>query len=107
LKPAKNFDGSSDFTMRQAIISEPVGMGRIGPVQVVGLCDFIVQIKFYLGIDQVLVAGQQDGLVTKVAFAAGPLVNLLKHALRQEADAIVYGEIQHHDAILPRPVACQ
>lgn len=99
LKPAKNIDGSSDFTMRQALLSEPVGMGRIGPIQPVGRRDFIAQIKANLGLDQVLVAGPQDGLVTKVAVAAGAVGDLLKYALRQEADAIVCGEIRHHDAL--------
>lgn len=100
IKPAKNLDSQAAFIQRQATISEPVGMGRIGPIQPTPRQDFVTRIKRALGLEQVLVAGPRDGLVTKVAVAAGAVGDLLKQAIRQEADAVVCGEIRHHDALM-------
>jgi putative NIF3 family GTP cyclohydrolase 1 type 2 len=75
-------------------------MGRIGPVLPITRQDFVAKIKKALGVEQVLVAGPLEGALSKVAVAAGAVGDLLRHAIHQEAQAVVCGEIRHHDALM-------
>jgi dinuclear metal center YbgI/SA1388 family protein len=80
-------------------LASELGMGRIGPVAPVARSTFIERIKAGLDVPQLLVAGPTTGQVTKVAVAAGAAGDLLKLAIRQGADAVVTGEVRHHDAL--------
>jgi len=100
IKPVKQADSSLGSPQRQAPEATAIGMGRIGPVQPMARQDFVTRLKTALKLEQVLVAGPRDGVVRKVAVAAGAVGDLLKHAIRQEADVVVCGEIRHHDALL-------
>jgi len=76
------------------------GMGRIGTVAATSRLALIERVKSRLGIDQVLVAGPTDGPLQKVAVAAGAAGDLLKLAIKQGADAVITGEVRHHDALV-------
>jgi len=80
-----------------------VGMGRIGPVAAVARAAFVETVKKGLGVSQVLVAGPHEGMVQTVAVAAGAAGDLLREAIRQGADAVVTGEVRHHDALAAAP----
>jgi dinuclear metal center YbgI/SA1388 family protein len=76
-----------------------IGMGRIGVVAPVTCAALIERVKHGLGIKKVLVAGPIDRTIEKVAVAAGAAGDLLKEARRLGADAVITGEVRHHDAL--------
>ena len=79
--------------------SELIGMGRIGSVSPSSRRGLIERVKGGLGLDQVLVAGPLEGRLNRVAVAAGAAGDLLQLAIRQGADAVITGEVRHHDAL--------
>lgn len=76
-----------------------IGMGRIGSVSPSSRLALIERVKGGLGVDQVLVAGPLEGPLNKVAVAAGAAGDLLQLAINQGADAVITGELRHHDAL--------
>ena len=78
---------------------DSIGMGRIGTVAPVACAALIARVKKGLGIRQVLVAGPIDRTINRVAVAAGAAGDLLKEAIRLGADAVITGEVRHHDAL--------
>jgi len=78
---------------------EGIGLGRIGDIAPVTLGDLVTRLKTALGLERVLVAGPLDGVVRRVAFAAGAGGELLGDAIREKADVFVTGELRHHDAM--------
>ncbi|MBM4252741.1 MAG: Nif3-like dinuclear metal center hexameric protein [Deltaproteobacteria bacterium] len=93
IKPFKEVAGTkSDFL--------GVGMGRVGHVAPTTAQELIARVKAQLGLSHVLVAGPTEGVVIKkVAVAAGAASDLLRLAIRVGADALVCGELRHHDAL--------
>jgi len=79
--------------------SDHIGMGRVGAVAPVTCAGLIERVKYGLGIKQVLVAGPIDRTIKKVAVAAGAAGDLLTAATRLGADAVITGEVRHHDAL--------
>jgi dinuclear metal center YbgI/SA1388 family protein len=75
------------------------GMGRIGLVAPTSRAALFARIKSGLGIEAMLVAGKTDGVVTRVAVAAGSAGDLLSAAIAQGAEVVVTGEVRHHDAL--------
>jgi dinuclear metal center YbgI/SA1388 family protein len=76
------------------------GLGRVGllasPIRV---AELVARVKRALGIDHVLLAGRDDRIVDTLAVGAGAGASLLDDARRVGADAIVCGELGHHDAL--------
>ena len=79
--------------------ADTIGMGRIGSVAPITCTALIERVKNGLGIRQVLVAGPIDRTIKRVAVAAGAAGDLLKLASRLGADAVITGEVRHHDAL--------
>jgi dinuclear metal center YbgI/SA1388 family protein len=75
------------------------GMGRIGDVSAIDRAALVAQVKQGLGLAHVLVAGPTKGPITRVAVCAGAAGDLLDAAIAQGAQAIVAGEVRHHDAL--------
>jgi dinuclear metal center YbgI/SA1388 family protein len=76
------------------------GLGRIGVLRApVSIDALIVQDKAALGIDHVLVAGSGDRRVRTVAVGAGAGGSLLRDAAAAGAEALLCGELGHHDAL--------
>lgn len=100
IKPAKPGSGER---FPDALANQPegavFGMGRIGTRAPVSGTDFVALVKARLGLEHVLVAGPLSGPIKKVAVAAGAAGELLKLAIAQGAQAIVCGELRHHDAL--------
>lgn len=79
---------------------EPAGMGRIGALaEPAPRADVVARIKRGLGVDALLVAGPEDGLVRRAAACAGACGALVDDALAQGADLYLTGELRHHDAL--------
>ena len=79
--------------------TDHIGMGRIGKVAPITCTALIERVKHGLGINQLLVAGPIDRTIEKVAVAAGAAGDLLNLATRLGADAVITGEVRHHDAL--------
>lgn len=78
---------------------EGIGLGRIGDVEATSLGSFVTRLKSALDLPQVMVAGELERTITRVAVAAGAGGELLSDAIRQRADLFVTGELRHHDAL--------
>lgn len=100
IKPAKTSSREIDLSPSPFHLqSAAFGMGRIGLHAPIARKDFVEFVKTQLGVDRVLVAGPLAGTIKKVAVAAGAAGDLLKLAINQGADAVVCGELRHHDAL--------
>lgn len=75
------------------------GLGRIGDVEPVPRAALFEKIKKGLGVTELLVAGQTDGIAKRVAVAAGSCGDMFKDAIAGGADVYLTGEMRHHDAI--------
>jgi len=75
------------------------GMGRIGEIAPIDRAALVARVKERLAIDRVLVAGPTSGAVTRIAVCAGSAGDLLDAAMKLGAQAIVTGEVRHHDAL--------
>lgn len=76
-----------------------VGMGRLGVVAPLNVPAFAAHVKARLGLEQVLIAGPTQGTISKVAVVAGAAGDLVKVAIKLGAEAVVCGELRHHDAL--------
>ncbi len=86
-------------TTASGALLEKIGMGRIGAVASIDRAALVARVKEKLAIDHVLVAGPTSGEVTRVAVCAGSAGDLLDAAIALGAQAIVTGEVRHHDAL--------
>jgi dinuclear metal center YbgI/SA1388 family protein len=76
------------------------GLGRVGRLdQPIDRPEVIARIKRGLGIDRVLVAGPEDGMVHTAAVCAGSCGDLLDEAVQRRVDLFLTGEMRHHDAL--------
>jgi dinuclear metal center YbgI/SA1388 family protein len=75
------------------------GMGRIGNVAAVDRGALVARVKARLGVTHALVAGPTSGEVTRVAVCAGAAGDLLEAAIVAGAQAVIAGEVRHHDAL--------
>jgi dinuclear metal center YbgI/SA1388 family protein len=77
-----------------------IGLGRAGDlVSRTTLGDLVARLKPALALGHVLVAGDLEAPVERVAVAAGAGGELLPDAIRAKVDVFVTGEVRHHDAI--------
>jgi dinuclear metal center YbgI/SA1388 family protein len=86
----------------QQLLAPPqiVGIGRIGKTPGDATAEMLANLlKRSLNLDHVLMAGDGQKLVRKVAICAGAGGDLLNAALAQKADLFVTGEMRHHDAL--------
>lgn len=87
----------------QSLAAPPqaVGIGRIGRLPGDATVDMLLNmLKRALGIDRVLLAGDERKLVKTAAVCAGACGgDLLSEAIAQKADLYVTGEMRHHDAL--------
>ncbi|MGC4056844.1 MAG: Nif3-like dinuclear metal center hexameric protein [Chitinophagaceae bacterium] len=79
-----------------------IGLGRVGRTPGDATAEMLVNLlKRALGVGSVLLAGDPQKLVRKVAVCAGACGgDLLKEAIAQNVDLYITGEMRHHDALL-------
>ena len=99
IKPTKINSSERAPTSIHTPTDNAVGMGRMGSLVPLSRQDFVARVKTRLRLDQVLVAGPLSGQISKVAVAAGAAGDLVKQSIAQGAEAIVCGELRHHDAL--------
>jgi dinuclear metal center YbgI/SA1388 family protein len=77
-----------------------IGQGRIGnlpaPAQTQ---DLIAKLKTELGLTTLLVAGERNRPIQRIAVCAGSGGELLGDAIAAKADLYLTGELRHHDAL--------
>jgi dinuclear metal center YbgI/SA1388 family protein len=100
LRSAHPYEESAFDLVQLAAPPSGLGMGRIGeyasPVDRQVLFE---RIRQALGVSRMLVAGPQDGAVSRAAVCAGSCGDLLDDAIRQQAGLYLTGEMRHHDAL--------
>jgi dinuclear metal center YbgI/SA1388 family protein len=76
------------------------GPGRVGALPApLSSAELVALVKRALGVSHVLLAGALDRSIRRVAVGAGAGASLLDDARRAGADALVCGELGHHDAL--------
>lgn len=80
---------------------QTVGLGRVGRLPGEVTADMLANmLKRAIGVDRVLLAGDERKLVKRVAVCAGACGGeLLSAAIDQQADLYITGEMRHHDAL--------
>lgn len=99
LRQAHPYEEPAFDLVRLAAPPEGVGLGRIGTLAPVDRGALIARVKAALGLERVLVAGPQDGEVTRAAACAGACGDLYKDAVARGAQLYLTGEMRHHDAL--------
>lgn len=85
-----------------ALVTPPTGtgQGRIGKLP----SDITLEmagnlLKRIVGVERLLIVGDRDRMVRKVAICAGSGGDLLPEAIAAKADLFITGELRHHDAL--------
>jgi len=87
------------------------GMGRVGNVPEGSTIEMMLnRVKRELGVDHLLVSGDVERSLRKVAVCAGAGGDLLNEVIAEKVDLYLTGELRHHDALRARSagvtVAC-
>lgn len=85
-----------------ALVAPPEtnGQGRIGKLPGDATLEMVANLlKRYLGLDRLLVSGDPDRMIRRVAICAGAGGSLLPDAIAAKADLFVTGELRHHNAL--------
>ncbi|MHB1419241.1 MAG: Nif3-like dinuclear metal center hexameric protein [Bacillota bacterium] len=78
---------------------QPYGLGRVGLLaRPMTLQDFADKIKESLGVKEVRVVGEKDGLVQKIAVCGGSGGSLMEQAANAGAQVFVTGDVKYHQA---------
>jgi dinuclear metal center YbgI/SA1388 family protein len=75
------------------------GMGRVGEIEPAAVPSVVAAVKGALALEQVLVAGPLDRLVSRVAVCAGSGGDLVGDAIASGAELFLTGELRHHDVL--------
>ena len=79
--------------------AEGLGLGRVGAVTPIARTALLAKVRAALGVDHLVVAGPEEGEVTRVAVGAGACGDLLDEVIASGAGLYVTGEMRHHDAL--------
>jgi dinuclear metal center YbgI/SA1388 family protein len=75
------------------------GMGRIGDLPPTDRPAIFARIKIALSLSHLLIAGPEEGAVTRAAVCAGSCGDMLDDAIAAGAQLYLTGEMRHHDAV--------
>jgi dinuclear metal center YbgI/SA1388 family protein len=79
--------------------SGTTGAGRVGSIVPIPLREFADRVKRSLQLNHLLIAGDLEREVARIAVCAGAGGGLLADALAAEADCLLCGELGHHEAL--------
>lgn len=74
------------------------GYGKIGDIADILLEDFIVNIKESLNIENLILYGDKDKTINKIAVCGGSGSGFMKDAYELGADLFITGDIKYHEA---------
>ncbi|MBU5313582.1 Nif3-like dinuclear metal center hexameric protein [Tissierella carlieri] len=76
------------------------GYGKVGDIKEIELVDYIKQIKEKLNTDSLIVYGNQERKINRVAICGGSGSEFIYDAYKQKACIYITGDIKYHDAQL-------
>jgi dinuclear metal center YbgI/SA1388 family protein len=85
-----------------ALVAPPTGngQGRIGNLPSDVTLEMVGNLlKRIVGVERLLVVGDRDRMIRKVAICAGSGGDLLPEAIAAKVDLFITGELRHHDAL--------
>ncbi|GFN34684.1 Nif3-like dinuclear metal center hexameric protein [Tepidimicrobium xylanilyticum] len=74
------------------------GYGRIGSIKEMALLDYLDIIKRSLEVDRVIVYGNRNRIVERVAVCGGSGASFIYDAYKRGADLYITGDVKYHDA---------
>lgn len=74
------------------------GYGRVGDIEEISLNDYIKVIKEQLDTENVIVYGNQEKLIKRIAVCGGSGAEFIYDAYRENADIYITGDIKYHEA---------
>ncbi|MEM8872795.1 MAG: Nif3-like dinuclear metal center hexameric protein [Planctomycetota bacterium] len=99
LRDAHPYEEPAFDLLRMADLPSNIGLGRIGELSEPTPIDTVLdRIKTHLGIDHLLLAGDNIRTIETVAVLAGSGGDIV-HDLAGKCDLYVTGELKHHDAL--------
>ncbi len=78
--------------------NEGYGYGRIGEIEEIALVDYLDIIKDKLKANKIVVYGNRDIRINKVAVCGGSGSDFIYDAYKMDADIYITGDIKYHDA---------
>lgn len=83
-----------------APLTVPAGIGRVGTLPSEITLEMVANLlKRSIGVNHLLLAGDKDAMVKKVAICAGAGGELVKDVLASKPDLYITGELRHHSAL--------
>ncbi len=76
------------------------GYGKVGDIEEIHLDEYLDLIKAKLNIEHLMVYGEQDRLVKRVAICGGSGADFIQNAYEANACIYITGDIKYHDAQL-------
>lgn len=76
-----------------------IGIGKVGNINTTSLRDYTNFVKDKLEVDYVKVFGDIEKPISRVAISQGAGGSMIKFALKEKADLLVTGDIDHHEGI--------
>ncbi|WP_353096063.1 Nif3-like dinuclear metal center hexameric protein [Tissierella praeacuta] len=76
------------------------GYGKVGDIDEIHLSDYIKYIKEKLNTDYLVVYGQQDRIIKRVAICGGSGSEFIYDAYKKNAGVYITGDVKYHDAQL-------
>lgn len=80
--------------------SKTYGYGRVGDIEESSMADFIHFVKSKLDIEDIIVFGDRERLIKRVAVCGGSGGDFIIDAAESNADIYITGDIKYHDAQL-------
>lgn len=79
---------------------ETQGQGRIGKLPGEATLEMVANLlKRFVDVQHLLISGDRDRMIRRVAICAGAGGSLLPEAIAAKADLFITGELRHHDAL--------
>ncbi len=75
-----------------------LGDGRVGEIEKVSLSQYLDKVKKSLNVDNIIVYGDRDRIINRVAVCGGSGSSFIYDAYLREAQVYITGDIKYHDA---------
>lgn len=83
-----------------APVTPPVGIGRVGTLPSEITLEMVANLlRRSIGVDHLMVGGDNDAMIKTVAICAGAGGDLVRDAIAAKADLFITGELRHHSVL--------
>lgn len=84
----------------QSELREDIGYGRVGKIDRILLKDYLPKLKEVLKVSDIIVYGEVDREIKKIAVCGGSGSGFILDAYRENVDLYITGDIKYHDSQL-------